>query len=136
MTAAVILCISLATLLQFFVSYCHWVIAESRGYELSEQAWEVAGISTRTVSGEQCRRLLELIALCPYSGGDHIRVHAVTIYFNLLELVRMLAGWVVPTAGQWIESERSGCAYAVAVLLDRRITNNRSLIAYQVRSQL
>jgi hypothetical protein len=136
MTAALILCISLAALLQFFVSYCHWVIAESRGSELSEQALEVAGISNGIVNGEQRRRLLGLIALFPESGGDRSHVRAVKAYFNLLELAWRLTGWFVPTAARWIESERSGCGYAAAVMLDRRIAYNRGLAAYQLRSQL
>jgi hypothetical protein len=131
MIAALITCISVLTLLQFFVSYCHSVIAESRGYELSEQAWEVSGITSRIVHGDEFKRLLQLTALCPESGADRTRVRAVTVYFSLLELARMLVGWIMPAMKQWIESERGGCAYAAAVMLDRRITYSRSLMAHQ-----
>src|SRR5947209_10220762 len=131
MIAALITCISVLTLLQFFVSYCHSVIAESRGYELSEQAWEVSGIADRMVRGDEFKRLLQLTALCPESGADRTRVRAVTAYFNLLELARMLVGWVMPAMKQWIESERGGCAYAAAVMLDRRIAYSRSLMAHE-----
>ena len=136
MIAALILVISFLTLLQFFVSYCHSVIAESKQCELSERTWEVTGITERKVSGEQCRRLLGLIELCPDSGADHARLRALTVCFSLLERARMLSGWFVPGLARWIESERGGCAYAAAVLLDRRIIHNRSLLAYQLRSQL
>ncbi len=136
MIAALITCISVLTLLQFFVCYCHSVIAESRGYELSEQAWEVSGIADRMVRGDAFKRLLELNALCPESGADRTRVRAVTVYFTLLELARMLVGWIMPAMKEWIESERGGCAYAAAVMLDRRITYSRSLMAHQASSPL
>jgi hypothetical protein len=131
MIAALIICISVLTLLQFFVSYCHSVIAESRGYELSEQAWEVSGITNRMVSGHEFKRLLQLTALCPEAGADRTRIRAVTVYFSLLELARMVVGWIIPAMKQWIESERGGCAYAAAVMLDRRIAYSRNLMAHQ-----
>jgi len=131
MIAALIICISVLTLLQFFVSYCHSVIAESRGCELSAQAWEVSGIADRMVRGDEFKRLLQLTALCPESGADRTRVRAVTVYFSLLELARMLVGWIIPAMKRWIESERGGCTYAAAVMLDRRIAYSRSLMAHQ-----
>jgi hypothetical protein len=131
MIAALIILISVLTLLEFFVAYCHSVIAESRGHELSEQAWAVSGIADRLVRGDEFKRLLKLSALCPDSGADRTRVRAVTVYFSLLELARILVGWIIPAMKQWIESERGGCAYAAAVMLDRRIAYSRSLMAYQ-----
>src|SRR2546428_13270758 len=112
MIAALIICISVLTLLQFFVSYCHSVIAESRGYELSEQAWEVSGIADRMLLGDEFNRLLQLTALGPESGADRPGGRAGTAYFSLLELARQLEGWILPPMKQWIESERGGCPYA------------------------
>jgi hypothetical protein len=131
MIAALISCISVLTLLQFFVSYCQSLIAEARGYELSEQAWEVSGITSRIIRGDEFKRLLQLTALCPESGADRARVRAVTVYFSLLDMARLLVGWIIPAMKQWIESERGGCAYAAAVMLDRRIAYSRSLMAHQ-----
>ena len=129
MIAALIFVISFVTLLQFFVSYSHSLIAESRNHELSEQACEISGVTARTVCGDQFKRLLLLIALCPGPGGDTIEVHAVSAYFKMLGLVRGLFTWALPAAGQWIETERGGCTYAAAVVLDRRIAYNRMLTA-------
>ena len=134
MIAALIFAISTLTLLQFFVSYCHSLIAKSRSYELSEQAREISGVTAKACRGEQFKRLLQLIALCPEPGGDRHQVHAVVTYFSLLGFVRMLSGWAFPAASQWIESERGGCTYVAAVVLDRRIAYNRMLMSQQAGS--
>lgn len=123
--------ISLVTLLQFFVSYTRSVIAESRTYELSGETREMCGISARTVAGDQFQRLSQLVALCPEPGGDLNGVRAVSLYFRLLGVARRLSGWAIPAAISWIEAERGGCAYATAVVLDRRIAHNRMMMAQQ-----
>jgi hypothetical protein len=129
--AILIFAISPLTLLQFFVSYCLSLIAESRGYELSEYALEVSGVTPKTVRGDQFKRLLQLIALCPEPGGDTHQLRAVSTYFGMLGFVRILLSWAFPAAAKWIESERGGCTYAVAVVLDRRIAHSRMLMARQ-----
>jgi len=136
MIAILIFSISGLTLLQFFVSYSHSLIAESRGYELSEQGREISGITSDSVRGDQFRRLLQLIALCPEPGGDRGQVRAVSLYFGLLGLVRILFGWIEPAVARWIESERGGCTYVAAVMLDRRIAYNRVLMAQQMGARL
>jgi hypothetical protein len=136
MIAILIFVVSALTMLQFFVSYCHSLIAESRAYELSEQGREIAGVTGHTIREDQFRRLLQLIALCPEPGGDRGQVRAVSTYFGMLGLVRTLFGWIEPAVARWIESERGGCAYLAAVMLDRRIAYNRVLMARQMSTQL
>ena len=131
MIAALIFVVSFLTLLQFFVSYCRSLIVESRRHELSEQTREICGITTRTLAGDQFRRLLQLIALCPESGGDGNKVRAVSVYYRMLNVVRNLSKWAIPSAASWIEAERGGCAYVAAVVLDRRIAHNRMMMAQQ-----
>jgi hypothetical protein len=131
MMAVMIFVISILTLLQFFVSYSRSLIAESRGHELSEQAREICGLTARTAAGDQFRRLSELIALCPESGGDGNTLLVVSAYFRLLGFLRRLSEWTIPSAAAWIETERGGCAYAAAVVLDRRIAYNRAIMAQQ-----
>lgn len=126
---------SFLMLLQFFFSYCHSVIAESRRHELSAQVCDIAHIQTRRTRGEEFRRLLQLIAVCPASGGDGNQLGAVSVYYDLLGLARVLMGWIVPAA-RWIDFERCGCSYLAAVLLDRRITRGRVLLAQQTGSNL
>jgi hypothetical protein len=129
---AILICgASLLTLLQFFAWYCHSMIAKSRGYELSAHAREISGVTPKTARSDQFRRLLQLIALCPEPGGDTNQVRAVSTYFRMLGFMRIVLSWAFPVATKWIESERGGCTYLAAVMLDRRITYNRMLMAQQ-----
>jgi hypothetical protein len=131
MIAALILSISLLTLLQFFVSYCRALIAESREHRLSDETREICGIESGDLAGEKFPRLSELIALCPESGGDSFQVRAVALYFRLLVLAHSFLSWAIPSTASWIDSERGGCACAAAMILDRRIAFNRTMMAQQ-----
>jgi len=129
MIAGLIFVVSFLTLLQFFVSYSRSIIAESHNHLLSEQARELCGIRNSLFSGEQFQRLSKLIDLCPEANDDAFQVSIVKIYYYLLGFARTVIGWTMPSAGPWIESERRGCAYVVAVVLDRRIEHNRTMLA-------
>ena len=131
MIAGLIFGISVMTLLQFFVSYSRSLIAESQGHELSEQAREICGLTAEAVTADQFQRLQQLIALCPEPGGDTLKVRAIALYFRLVGLAHALLSWAIPSAAPWIEAERGGCAYAAAVVLDRRIAHNRMMMAQQ-----
>jgi hypothetical protein len=131
MIPTLIFVISIMMLLQFFVSYSRSLIAESQGHELSEQTREICGLTAEAVTVDQFRRLEQLIALCPEPGGDGFEVRAVALYFRLVGLVQITLSWTIPSATQWIEAERGGCAYAAAVALDRRIAHNRLMLAQQ-----
>ena len=131
MITALIFAISALTLLQFFVSYCRSLIATSRRHELSEQAREISGFTAKTARGDQFPRLRQLLTLCPEPGGDSNQVLALSIYFDMLGMVHSMLGWISPSATQWIEAERGGCACVAAVSLDRRIAYNRMLMAQQ-----
>ncbi len=128
--AIAISAVSPLALLQFFVWYCHSLITKSREVGLSEYAREISGVTRRTARGDQFVRLRQLIALCPEPGGDIYKLHAVSIYFGMLGFVRDLLRRI-PAAAKWIELERSGCAYAAAVVLDARMTYSRALISRQ-----
>ncbi len=129
--ATLIFAVSPLALLQFFVSYCHSLITKSRGFDLSEHAREVSGVTARTVRGDQFKRLLQLIALCPEPGGDGHQLRAMSAYFGMLGFGRALLRRAFPAAAKWIESERDGCTYVAAVVLDRRIAYSRTLIERQ-----
>jgi hypothetical protein len=127
MIGALILAISVLALLQFFVTYCHSLITVSRSYPLSEETLQIASISSPIPQHLKFRRLLQLAALCPEQGNDKMQVLAVSAYFRLLGPLRMLCSWIAPAATRWVDSERGGCTYVVAVTLDRRIAGNRVL---------
>ena len=129
MIAGFIFLLSIAILLQFFVSYTRSMIAASRERELSERAREICGNETKALAGGQFPRIVQLIDLCPETGGDSHEVRAVSLYFRLLGFAHMVSRWAAPSAGPWIDAERSGCAHVAAVVLDRRIAHNRTLMA-------
>jgi hypothetical protein len=131
MIPALICVVSCLTLLQFFVSYSRSMIAESRCVALSAEAREICGVTSATATGNQFRRLVKLISLCPERRGDNHQVRIVAAYFHLLGLTRFLLNWAIPATATWIESERGGCAYLAAVVLDRRIAYTRIMMAQQ-----
>jgi hypothetical protein len=135
MIASLILVISLAALMQFFVSYCRSIIAASRKVELSEQVREVTGVEDRNIRGDEFGRLLQLVQLCPEPGGDRVELRAVRTYFGLLGLTRATLRSLVPRIASWVERERENCAYFAAVALDHRIAFNRDLMARQAANR-
>ncbi len=136
MIAALIFVISVAALLQFFISYCRSIIAASGKQELSEQAREVTGILNRVVRGDEFRRILQFVRLCPEPGNDQREIRAVIAYFRLLNLTRVLFGRLAPGAASWAEHEREGCAYFAAVALDRRIAYSREMMAREMANRV
>lgn len=134
MIAALIFVVSVAALLQFFISYCRSLVAAYRKWDLSEEAREVTGIEGQQVAGDEFLRLLQLVRLCPEPGDDTVEIRAVSSYFGLLNLLRSVSRSVLPKLLAWVEREREGCAYFAAVALDRRIAHNRDLITQQSSS--
>jgi hypothetical protein len=132
MIAALIVVISLAALLQFFISYCRSFLAAYSKVELSEQVREITGIETQPVTGEEFKRLLQLVHLCPERGDDRAEIRLVGVYYGLLSLVRALLGSLSSGIAGWAERERQGCSYFAAVALDRRIAYSRNLLAQQM----
>jgi len=136
MIAALIFVISLAALLQFFISYCRSLIAAYRKVELSEQAREVTGIQDHVVEGDDFQRLLQLVRLCPEPGDDGLEIRSVRTYYGLLNVLRMVLRLQVPAVAAWTEGERRSCTYFAAVALDRRMAYNRDLMAQQSSNSL
>ena len=134
--ATLIFVISLALLLQFFVSYCRSVIAASRKSELSERVREVAGIQDQTVRGDEFTRLIQLLHLCPGRGDDAGELRAVGMYYALLDTMNKAFRPLSMAVARWAESERESCSYFAAVALDRRISYSRELLAQQISGSL
>lgn len=132
MIPALFLVISLAAFLQFFIAYSRSLIAAYKQVELSEDAREVTGIEDHSVAGDDFRRLLQLVRLCPEPGDDRFEISAVRGYFGMLSALRGIARSLAPNVANWAEQERAGCAYFAAVALDRRIAHNRDLMAQQM----
>jgi hypothetical protein len=131
MMAAGIFVFSAAALLQFFISYCRSLIAASSKQVLSPEVKDVTGIQ-RAASGDDFKRVMQLLQLCPESPEDRNSVQAIGAYFGLLNLLRSTIARVVPSMRAWTDSERGLCAYFAAVALERRISFSRDMLAQQM----
>jgi hypothetical protein len=131
MMATLILVCSVVLLLQFFVSYCRSLIAASVKQPLSPEVQDVTGI-TKTASGDDFARVMQLLHLCPERREDRNSVQAVGAYFRLLSFMRLTVARVVPSMRVWTESERGSCTYFAAVALERRISFSRDMLAQQM----
>jgi hypothetical protein len=132
MIAALIFVVSLAVLLQFFVSYSRSIIAAYRKSELSEQVREVVGIEGQEVGSEEFGRLVQLVRLCPQKSDDQSDLRVIGLYYRMLGLLRAMAKSIAPRLSSWADRERTDCTYFVAVALDRRIAYSRDLLAQQM----
>src|SRR2546430_12696608 len=72
MMAGVIFVFSAAALLQFFISYCRSLIAASSKQVLSAEVKDVTGIQ-RIASGDDFKRVMQLLQLCPERPEDRNR---------------------------------------------------------------
>jgi hypothetical protein len=134
MIASLILVVSVAVFVQFFVFYTRSLIAASRKHNLSENVREIAGITGQRVQTAQFARLLQLVELCPGSGNDQLGIRAVRAYFGVMGLMSaMLTRFpsaAIAKAAKWAEGERASCAYFAAAALDQRMAYSRALLSH------
>jgi hypothetical protein len=131
MMAAIILVCSVVLFLQFFVFYCRSLIAVSSKQALSPEVKDVTGIQ-RAASGEDFKRVMQLLQLCPERPEDRNGIQAIDAYFSLLNFVSWTVARLVPSMRLWMETERGQCAYFAAVALERRISFSRDMLAQQM----
>jgi hypothetical protein len=84
------------------------------------------------VGGDEFDRLLQLVRLCPERAEDRTEINFVGAYYEFLKLLRRVARLLVPRIAEWVEQERQSCSYFIAVVLDRRISYSRELLAQQM----
>jgi len=131
MIAALICVISIATFLQFFVSYSRSILASSRKVQLSDRVREVTGIPSREIAADDFEHIVQLVRLCPERGDDQTEIRAVGTYYGLLHILGQICHSIVPSVAAWTEQERQNCSYFAAVALDRRISYSRDLLLQQ-----
>src|SRR2546429_9464661 len=85
MMAAFIFVVSVVIFLQFFVFYCRSLIAVSAKQPLSPEVQEVTGIQ-RAASGDDFKRVMQLLHLSPERPEDRKGIQAVGAYFQWLKL--------------------------------------------------
>ena len=129
--ATLIFILSVAALLQFFISYSRSLIAASIRQPLSAEVRDVTGIPN-SASGDDFPRVLQLLELCPERPEERGRIRAISAYFELLTAVRSTVARIIPTLMAWTEMERGQCAYFAAVTLDRRIAFSRDMLAQEL----
>jgi hypothetical protein len=130
MMAALILAVSLVTLLMFFVSYCRSLTASTSQHKLSEEVRDVTGIRS-LARGQDFIRIVQLLQLCPERPEDRTDLQAVSIYYRILGLAQKTLARIIPSILSWTEQERAGCANFAVVVLDRRISFSREILAQQ-----
>jgi hypothetical protein len=131
MMAGIIFVCSVILLLQFFVSYCRSLIAASSKQVLSPEVQDVTGI-TKTASGDDFARVMQLLHLCPERPEDRNGIQAIGAYFRLLNFMRLTVARMIPSTRAWTELERGHCTYFAAVALERRISFSRDMLAQQM----
>jgi hypothetical protein len=133
MIASLILVVSLAFFVQFFVFYTRSLIAASCKHDLSESVREITGITGQRVQTAQFARLLQLVELCPGSGSDELGIRAVRAYFGGLNLMSSMLtrmpSAAIAKAAAWAEREQASCAYFAATALDQRMAYSRALLS-------
>ena len=123
MFSVLVLSLSVAGLLQFFVSYCRSLVEVYSKVEISNEVRKVAGLDRNGARAEQFKHLWGLVELCPDQSDDRFEIRAVRAYYRLLSLLRA-ARSSAPALAAWADHERTRCAHFLAVSLDRRLSLN------------
>ncbi|HKV05181.1 MAG TPA: hypothetical protein VJO53_08765 [Candidatus Acidoferrales bacterium] len=131
MIATLIGMVSLAALVQVFVSYSRSALASAKEIQLSSRVLEVAGIESESLTAEDFDRFLQLVRLCPEHDADRTEIRAIGSYYGLLSTIGRLSRKRMPRAAAWADDERRSCSHFAAVVLDRCISYSRGRFARQ-----
>jgi hypothetical protein len=129
---ALIFAVSIATTLEFFVLYCRAIVVASLNTRLSGAARTAAGIEGEAMRSDDFVWLMQLTQLCLPSHGDRLEIFLVRIYYGLLQALRAPFPYLA-SLDEWTGRERIACSHFAAVVLDRRISHCRELMAQQGR---
>ncbi len=134
--ATLIAVVSLAALVQIFVSYCRSVLASASKVELSARVVSLTGMEGDSPVAGDFDRIVQLVRLCPSHDADQIGVRAIATYYRLLQFLGRVVGTLHPGVAIWAGHEGTSCSYFAAVVLDRSISLSRSLFAEQAGDHL
>jgi hypothetical protein len=135
MIATLIAVVSLAALVQVFVSYCRSVLAAAGKVELSSRVVALTGMEGSPIAGD-FDRVLQLVRLCPTHDADRTGVRAILTYYRLVQYLGRVIGPMYPDVIVWAEHEALSCSHFASVVLDRCISSSRSLFAEQAGDHL
>jgi len=136
MMAILIAAVSLAALVEVYLSYCRSVLASARRVELSSRAVGLAGMEGKSLMAKDFERILQLLYLCPEHDADRTGVRAIGAYYRLLQVLSSVFGRLNPRLVLWTEHESARCSHFAAVVLDRSISSSRSFLNQQASDQL
>jgi hypothetical protein len=136
MMAILIAAVSLAALVQVFISYCRSVLAAARRVELSARVVALAGMEGENLVANDFDRILQLVHLCPEHDADRTGVRAIGTYYRLLQVLNSVFGGLNPRVALWTEHESASCSHFAAVVLDRCISSSRNFLTQQASDQL
>jgi hypothetical protein len=136
MVAALICIVSLAAMVQVFVSYCRAALSSAGKAEVSERVLGLAGLEGGSVAAGDFVRFIQLLRLCAAYNADRMDVRAVDAYYRLLVVTGRACHALIPTATVWAERERESCSHFAAVVLDRCISSNRELRTHSASDEL
>jgi|HubBroStandDraft_5_1064220.scaffolds.fasta_scaffold105034_2 hypothetical protein len=136
MIATLIAVVSLAALVQIFISYCQSVLASAGKVELSSRVVALTGMEGATPAAGDFDRVLQLVRLCPTHDADRTGVRAIVTYYRLVQYLGRVIGPMYPHVIVWAGSEGTSCSHFASVVLDRCISSSRSLFAEQAGDHL
>jgi hypothetical protein len=123
MIAAIILAISVGTLLQFAISQWRLIWLTTANQPLSDNLQAAAGIDDASIRPDDFGMLLHLCdQLSPNIKKATPWLREVRFYYGLMNKVRSVAGSVLPALGTWAGGEMKTCARFVAVVLDQNLS--------------
>ncbi len=131
MITALIFVASVAAFFQFFILYCHSILATARTVPLSDRVREIAGVAGEGIVAADFERFFRLIHLCPERDEDRAEIRAVAVYYTLLHAFHWLVRPSIPKIASWVDQECRICTYFAAVALDRRIAYSQGVITQQ-----
>jgi hypothetical protein len=124
----------IAVLAEFFIHYCRAILASSRKIQLPANVCEAAGVDRDEVAPGDFEKFLELVRVCPEETAGDGSMGAVYAYYGLVRALGRASHGLVPRVESWAEKEQRDCSHFAAVMLDRRISCTRKLLAQRVQS--
>ena len=130
MISALILVMSMLSLIQFAVYSWRAAILSMAYQPISEQ--------TRAVLGAVCKEGVEQadfegaaqwLALSPSLDGKDENIRSVRAYASAVRAAGAILSTLTPTGNQWAEREVANCTRYMAVLMDSRIQRNQECMA-------
>jgi hypothetical protein len=117
MVPALILAISVVSLVRFAMSYFRAILIQAGQSPVSDEVRAAARLKRADISGEDFGALRGVHSLTPGGAGG---VGLVAMYYRAVQAVGLLAG-AHEGIGAWTKREMASCACYVGVQIDRRL---------------